>query len=191
MQFAIGGTMTTLFFRIIVACTLVGLVVVIPLGSPVVRAEVFNARTSGTTNDLKAIHGATDSILWAVGDAGTIIKSIDGGVTWTPQVSGTAANLLSIYAISPTVAWVGGIGVLLGTTNGGVTWTSQLSTGSDYVTGVAAVSPTVAWATGTQGKIWATTNGSTWTPQVSGVTGPLSGVSAIAQRQLEIATDDN
>ena len=42
---------------------------------------------------------------WAVGDSGTILKTINGGVTWTEQISGTRADLYSVAFVSPLVGW--------------------------------------------------------------------------------------
>ncbi len=70
---------------------------------------------------------------YAVGDGGTIIKTTDGGSTWTVQNSGTAYDLYSVYFTDKNTGYVTGgvtywLSILLKTTNGGMSW-SVLSTG--------------------------------------------------------------
>jgi len=59
---------------------------------------------------------------WVVGDTGTILKSVDGGATFVSQVSGTAADLASVHAVSSEIAWAAGDEAILFTTDGGATW---------------------------------------------------------------------
>jgi hypothetical protein len=43
---------------------------------------------SGTTNDLNSVHFPVDATTgFAVGEAGTILKTTDGRATWTAQTS--------------------------------------------------------------------------------------------------------
>jgi photosystem II stability/assembly factor-like uncharacterized protein len=70
---------------------------------------------------------------YAVGDAGTIIKTTDGGLTWTIQNSGTYFDLYSVYFTDTNTGYVTGgdtfwESILLKTTNGGMSW-SVLTTG--------------------------------------------------------------
>jgi photosystem II stability/assembly factor-like uncharacterized protein len=65
--------------------------------------------------------------------SGTIIKTINGGATWTAQTSGTLNDLHSVYFIDANTGYaVGGSvltgdGILLKTINGGTSWNSLLS----------------------------------------------------------------
>ncbi|MBT8387336.1 MAG: T9SS type A sorting domain-containing protein, partial [Ignavibacteria bacterium] len=58
---------------------------------------------------------------WTVGDAGTILRSRDGGLTWTPQFSGVASNFLAaVYFVDAMNGWVTGEGgTILHTSDGG------------------------------------------------------------------------
>jgi len=61
------------------------------------------------------------SVGWAVGAAGTILKSSDGGETWDKETSPVSENLNlnAVYAISSTLAYaVGDAGLVLKTTDG-------------------------------------------------------------------------
>ncbi|HUF23763.1 MAG TPA: YCF48-related protein [Vicinamibacterales bacterium] len=79
---------------------------------------------------------ATDDIGWAVGDAGTILHSRDGGKTWTPQLGGdkenAAADVQHIRVLSEKVAFAaqpgGGDHALLRTTDG-ENWTQSGTVG--------------------------------------------------------------
>jgi len=58
---------------------------------------------------------------WAVGDGGTLLRTSDGGQSWTPQVSGVSQRLESICFTSATNGWaVGQGGTVLHTTTGGL-----------------------------------------------------------------------
>ena len=60
----------------------------------------------------------------AVGQSGTILRTTDGGATWTVQLSGTM-NALSdvLFTDANRGMAVGANGTILRTTNGGATWT--------------------------------------------------------------------
>jgi photosystem II stability/assembly factor-like uncharacterized protein len=47
---------------------------------------------------------------WAVGGNGTILKTVDGGITWTQETSGTSEDLKSISMKSDTRGWICGDG---------------------------------------------------------------------------------
>jgi photosystem II stability/assembly factor-like uncharacterized protein len=62
---------------------------------------------------------------WAVGHGGVIFRTADGGATWRQQNVGTGDAILSVSAVSPTVAWIacyGTPGFVARTTDGGVKW---------------------------------------------------------------------
>ena len=72
---------------------------------------------------------------WAVGAAGLIVATTDGGATWQQQVSGTQVNLATVAAVGNAAAIAAGVGsgfgdvvmepqphVILRTNDGGKTW---------------------------------------------------------------------
>jgi photosystem II stability/assembly factor-like uncharacterized protein len=87
-----------------------------------------------------------DSHGWAVGDAGTILATTDGGVTWKAQVSGTRLNLLKATFVNTQVGWVASTnGLLLKTSDGGATW-QQVSLGRNEGTQTLGASDALtAW----------------------------------------------
>lgn len=64
---------------------------------------------------------------WAVGEPvdkkGVILRTTDGGVSWSPQRSGTACRLNAVYFLDGKHGWVAGSnGTILTTTDGGEEW---------------------------------------------------------------------
>ena len=61
-----------------------------------------------------------------VGQFGAIISTTDGGITWTPQSSGTIFGLTGVsFTHANTGTAVGGGGTILRTTTGGTTWVQE------------------------------------------------------------------
>lgn len=122
---------------------------------------------------LFAIHFYDANNGYAVGDAGTIFHTTNGGATWTEQSSGALAHLRGVYATSPDTAWVVGQEMLLlRTTNGGTTWDS-VHTGSPYsFSKIQFVNSQTGWIAGgnvSNGLILHTTDGGqTWNSQNTG-----------------------
>ena len=74
-------------------------------------------------NDLKDIRFLDPSTGYAVGDGGTILKTLDGGFTWNRLVSGTIYDLTSVFFVNSNVGYVTGVSFVLKTIDGGITWT--------------------------------------------------------------------
>ncbi|AYH45510.1 YCF48-related protein [Azoarcus sp. DN11] len=65
-----------------------------------------------------------ERVVWAAGSGGKIVRSEDGGRSWTRQVSGTDVNLQGIAAWDDQAAVaVGNDGVIVVTNDAGATWT--------------------------------------------------------------------
>ncbi len=63
---------------------------------------------------------------YAVGEAGTIVHTTDGGNTWYPQSSGTTNRLNGVCFTDSDNGWVVGFEyTILHTSNGGMTWEEQ------------------------------------------------------------------
>jgi photosystem II stability/assembly factor-like uncharacterized protein len=112
---------------------------------------------------------------WAVANNGRILKSADGGETWTGQTSGVASLLVSVNAFSTQAVWAcGASGVILATTNGGSAWSSQTSGVSTTLYDIKFNTASNGLCVGDQGKILKTTNGgSTWTAVTTNTTNVL------------------
>lgn len=145
-----------------------------------VAASTVRLAGGGTTQQMNSISCTSTSTCYAVGNAGTILVTTNGGQTWLPQTSATTANLNGISCTSSTAcAAIGavsaGAAVARFTTDGS-TWQSGTSGTANALNGVACTGGTCT-AVGALGTIVTSTNGGgTWTPQTSGTTNALSGV---------------
>lgn len=69
---------------------------------------------------------------WAVGDAGQILKTTDGGSTWALQASRVTARLTHVRFANASTGWIAGDdGTVLRTTDAGANWVRQAPT-SNY-----------------------------------------------------------
>jgi photosystem II stability/assembly factor-like uncharacterized protein len=88
-------------------------------------AAAFRMAKSRSPHEVPAPGG---KVIWRLGMAGLIEQSTDGGLTWTPQTSGTTADLYLGSAPSEQVCWViGNGGTILRSTDGGAHWASVAS----------------------------------------------------------------
>jgi photosystem II stability/assembly factor-like uncharacterized protein len=79
-------------------------------------------RDASHFDNLLDVHFADLNNGWAVG--GEQLHTTDGGATWVNQNTGLSVSF-SVYAVSPTTAYIGGIEEIAKTTNGGATWTIE------------------------------------------------------------------
>ena len=113
---------------------------------------VQTSNTMSNLTKIAALPGANTA--WAVGAGGTIIKTENGGANWSTQTSGTAADLLGLYATDQSNLFVSGNnGLILKTTNGGDIWRAQQSGSSTNLVSISANSPASAFAVGSAGTI--------------------------------------
>lgn len=118
---------------------------------------------------------------YAVGDYGTIMFSVDGGISWELQYEAITDNFRDIHVLTPTTAWIAGDnGMILHTTNGGMQWTEQVSSTSNGLNGIVFVDALNGWSCGDQRTIRRTTNGGgTWYQQTLPTGGGSSSVNDI------------
>lgn len=75
---------------------------------------------------------------YAVGNSGKIIRTIDGGTTWTEQTSGVTASLYKVVFVDgKNGAAFGTGGTCLRTSDAGVTWTKYMAPTNDVLSGAA------------------------------------------------------
>jgi photosystem II stability/assembly factor-like uncharacterized protein len=142
--------------------------------SNVVATNVFPGfgwfnQSSGafTIADLHGVWFADARNGWAVGDLGTILRTIDAGRTWTVQNSYSTGYTLNAvaFATSSTGIVVGSAGRVLRTVNAGVTWTQlTISSGGSGLNHVYFQDAQRGWIVGNGGVVLRTTNaGASWT----------------------------
>ena len=114
-----------------------------------------------------------------IGANTAILKTTDGGNSWTSESSGAVFSINNFAFPSATTGYYAANNSVVGkTTDGGTTWTLQDPNASPFaMLGVSFPSETVGYAVGGSGKISKTTDGGTsWTPQSSGTSEELNKV---------------
>ena len=89
------------------------------------------SQLSGTTEHLSDIYFYDTNIGYAVGFGGTIIKTTNGGSSWTNLSSGTTNDLYSMDFIDASIGYAAGevneTSSVIKTTDGGVSWIDKSS----------------------------------------------------------------
>jgi len=149
-----------------------------------------NPRPQGNTiRDVKAI-GSTRA--WAVGDAGTILKSTTSGRSWKQQSSHVMKDLFGVDFVDSTHGWaVGGNtgsggAVVLKTTDGGTTWTSIAGLplpGTVKPLSVDFVDRSLGWIGCSDGSVYKSTDhGNTWVKLTVPLTAPVTSLKFISSK---------
>lgn len=109
---------------------------------------------------------------WIVGEDGIIMKTADGGDTWSRQISGTKKNLFNVYPIDDqSVVAVGADGTLARTADGGEHWQTAKSPKTVSFFGLTFLDKNTGFAVGEFSTIVATTDGGqTWSLNYGGNT---------------------
>lgn len=130
----------------------------------IVESDTITLNPCYTSSGITSIFFINASIGYAVGYSGTIIKTIDGGDTWTSQSGGLGKPLYSVFFTDNDNGHITGAnGMYLKTIDGGQTWTkiaiSKLSTGNT----VFFTSPNDGYIGASGGYFFTTNNGgNTW-----------------------------
>ena len=86
-------------------------------------AAQWNVLNTGISTNLNDVYFINSTTGYAVGDAGVIIKTTNGGISWTTQISHVKARLSSVFFTDVSTGYiVGDSAVFLKTTNGGQNW---------------------------------------------------------------------
>lgn len=96
------------------------------------QAPTVSAQPFGVNTLLQAMHAVNDKVVWAAGNNGVVLRTADGGNSWTrlPAPGGDSLQYRDVHAVSETEAWVLSIGNgtasrIYHTTDAGATWTPQ------------------------------------------------------------------
>jgi len=132
----------------------------------------WSAATSGTTNNLNGGYLLDSGVGFVVGDAGTILKTTDAGMTWSPLASGTTNALYDVYFFDATqgVA-VGDLGLILRTTDGGAGWQGVTSGVKDALRSVSFFGANGIIGGDSQDILYSTDAGASWQIGQSGFFG--------------------
>jgi len=114
------------------------------------------------TNAL-AVTAVNEDSAWVVGEDGALLRSDDGGASWTLVDVGTTAHLRAVAVAGSAIWVVGDDGTILRSTDGGTTWPDRGAGSAGALFGVAATDGDHAWAVGDGGLAFATADGGlTW-----------------------------
>ncbi len=134
----------------------------------------WSNQTSGTTSLLYSVKTVNSLVGWAVGAAGTVRRTTDGGATWTngnPNPGVINGDIYNIEALDANTAWCTtspSATFIYKTTNGGTNWTQVYTVAGGFINAIKMYSPTNGIATGdVLAGVWlilgTTDGGSTWT----------------------------
>jgi photosystem II stability/assembly factor-like uncharacterized protein len=105
---------------------------------------------------------------YACGTGGGVIKTINGGTTWSTLTTGITDSLFSI-TVSPgdqnILYACGSGGAIIKTTNGGTSWASLTSGSTKSLRSIKAINDTTVYSVGQDTTILKCANGSSWAKQ--------------------------
>jgi hypothetical protein len=97
---------------------------------------------------------------WAVGRWGVILHTLDGGVTWQQQVSGSGNPLTCVEFVSRDSGWVcGSPATMIETTDGGLAWEPQIVPYNLEITSLQFLNSSEGWGSTDDGLLIHTSNG--------------------------------
>jgi photosystem II stability/assembly factor-like uncharacterized protein len=146
------------------------------------------------TMGLKDIHFADDNTGYIVGTLGKVVKSTDGGMTWT-DISNSSINgdLQCVWFTSPDTGFVGKTTTfgMYKTVNGGQTWTQNFGYYFTNCYSMHFINDSVGWAGSYGNAIFKTVNGGlNWTTQSNpGLSEPIRSIAfADSARGIAVST---
>jgi photosystem II stability/assembly factor-like uncharacterized protein len=121
--------------------------------------------------DLSSIYFTDANTGYTVGQRGTILKTINGGVDWIAQTNGVSVYLTSVYFTNANTGYAVGNNTILKTIDGGITWIkNEYHSGYDNWALYSVFFPDIdtGYVTGTTGTFLKTTDaGENWTEQTA------------------------
>jgi len=129
-------------------------------------------------NYLGAVSFADAQRGWAVGGAGTVVRTTDGGATWQRLPAATAAGLTSVAFADPARGCAVGFGgTIVQTLDGGASWTRRASGTSGVLRDIGFSDVSHGWAVGSNGIVLSTFDGGLgWWRVSTGATGAMNSV---------------
>jgi|GEM_PF-1465637 len=144
-----------------------------------------------TSDAMKSVHFISTTTGWAAGENGSIIKTMDGGSSWTLLSSGTSETLRAIFFADANNGWAAGDqGTIVASADGGSSWLPQSSGVSNTLTGIEFVNSTTGWIVGLNNTILKTTTGTSWLAQTN-QGGSMWGLSMLSSTNCWSAGDFN
>jgi len=135
---------------------------ILPVSDPLNDAActyTWATQVSGTANQLLTVYAVSDQIGWAAGVGPTVVKTVNGGTTWTSATgTGISGDVYNIYALDANTAFLTtspGATFIYKTINGGTTWTQVFTQTGGFIDAIQMISATVGYAIGDPvGGLW-------------------------------------
>lgn len=159
-----------------------------------ITTETWTLQTSGVSTNLNDVYFVNEDYGWAVGDAGTVIETEDGGTTWVDKtsVSGTTENLYGVHFTSTTRGYAcGENGIIIRTNTDGDSWTTRESDTVSSLRSISFINANVGFAVGYSGIITKTINGGiTWNSSSIGGYANLYSIQMLSSSNIWVSGDD-
>lgn len=121
------------------------------------NAQWFWQNPSPTGNWLADVQLISSQVGWAVGESGTLLKTVDGGTNWINKSISSNLDLRGINFIDDSHGIIVGWNSIIKTTDAGKSWSVNQSTGL-YLDDVQFIDVNIGYAVGVYG-IYKTTDG--------------------------------
>jgi photosystem II stability/assembly factor-like uncharacterized protein len=132
-------------------------------------------------NTLRAV-GTSPEAWIAVGDHGTIARTLDQGLTWSFVPNPFAQHIQAVCHVGKG-HWqaVGREGLIIASDDDGLTWSQRRTDSRADLFGVAFATAEIGAAVGSAGTVlWSEDGGLSWTPQESGVKSDLRAIAFLS-----------
>jgi len=168
----------------------------LPLGTP-----GWSSQTSGVATALNTVKAVSSTVAWAAGNGGVVLRTTDGGTTWTSVGGGAigTAPLYNIEALNANIAFTTTTPTtttyIFRTTNGGATWDTVFTQSGGFINAIHMFDATTGIAQGDPlGGTWmvlrTTDGGTTWArittepTQVGGEFGANNGMKVLGTTHI-------
>ena len=139
---------------------------------PLAAQNAWEPLNTGTTQDLQAVHFVNADVGYAAGAAGTVVKTTDGGATWTDVSLSLGLDIQDLYFFDESTGLVVGPQGRIGRTeDGGATWALVPSGTSKTLYSVSFSGPVGIIGAESQGILRSDDQGRTWAVVQSGFVG--------------------
>lgn len=119
--------------------------------------ETWKTLWRGTPYAFQTMHFLNEKIGWLGGEWNTILKTVDGGITWNLQYQDSLLQqgIKSIFAVDPLVVYaISNDGVAFFSNDGGITWeTQKVHDNFETQHKIFFVNPTKGFLVGFNGRI--------------------------------------
>lgn len=120
----------------------------------------WQRRYTGINKNLNKVYSLDNKIYWALGEAATVLRSDDAGVTWKQVAVPGTVDFNDIQFADSKNGWIiGNQGYVLVTQDGGANWKPQLSGSKENLRKIQFVDTKTGWIVGDNGTLLATGTG--------------------------------